>query len=147
MKTLLNATIRQELYHRLEKLSPYVPAIWGTMPAIQMLAHLSLQLECALHIRPVERLPISWLVRPFRKLIINVVSWPHNLPTAQSWKNPKTMEWDDELNRFLGLTEQFSETRHREIKGIHPLFGPLNRKEWGRLSYRHINHHFRQFGI
>ncbi|MBX2960889.1 MAG: DUF1569 domain-containing protein [Cyclobacteriaceae bacterium] len=27
----------------------------------------------------------------------------------------------------------------------HPFFDKLNRKEWGRLIYKHMNHHLRQF--
>jgi hypothetical protein len=28
----------------------------------------------------------------------------------------------------------------------HPLFGPLTGLEWGVFSYRHFDHHLRQFG-
>lgn len=28
----------------------------------------------------------------------------------------------------------------------HPYFGKLSSAEWGRLHYRHANHHLRQFG-
>jgi hypothetical protein len=27
----------------------------------------------------------------------------------------------------------------------HPFFGPLTRKDWGVLGYRHSDHHLRQF--
>jgi hypothetical protein len=29
----------------------------------------------------------------------------------------------------------------------HPMFGPLTRREWMLWGYRHMDHHFRQFGI
>jgi len=28
----------------------------------------------------------------------------------------------------------------------HPLFGNMSREDWGRLIYRHFDHHLRQFG-
>ena len=39
-KSLSNATARQELLDRLERLSPESARVWGTMTAHQMLAHL-----------------------------------------------------------------------------------------------------------
>ena len=29
----------------------------------------------------------------------------------------------------------------------HAFFGRLNGDEWGRLMYKHIDHHLRQFGV
>jgi hypothetical protein len=43
------------------------------------------------------------------------------------------------IQRFNGAEAQLS--------GHHPLFGALSAAEWGRFSYRHADHHLRQFGI
>jgi len=32
------------------------------------------------------------------------------------------------------------------ITTVHPVFGPLNLDEWIRLHYKHVTHHWRQFG-
>ncbi|WP_424351099.1 DUF1569 domain-containing protein [Lutimonas sp.] len=29
---------------------------------------------------------------------------------------------------------------------MHPFFGELNREEWARLVYKHLDHHLKQFG-
>jgi hypothetical protein len=29
----------------------------------------------------------------------------------------------------------------------HPKFGPLTAQEWGKLGYKHLDHHLRQFGV
>jgi hypothetical protein len=29
---------------------------------------------------------------------------------------------------------------------VHPLFGPLTWREWGVATYKHADHHLRQFG-
>jgi hypothetical protein len=29
----------------------------------------------------------------------------------------------------------------------HPAFGRMSHRAWGVLGYRHLDHHFRQFGI
>jgi hypothetical protein len=30
---------------------------------------------------------------------------------------------------------------------VHPMFGPLSPEEWGRLCWKHLNHHLLQFGV
>jgi hypothetical protein len=60
---------------------------------------------------------------------------------------PREMEldrsnWNAALTRFVA--------RGREARphwNPHPAFGSLPNWEWGRLMYRHIDHHFRQFGV
>jgi hypothetical protein len=32
-------------------------------------------------------------------------------------------------------------------RAVHPTFGPLSPEEWGRLSWKHVNHHLVQFGV
>ncbi|EIM78792.1 hypothetical protein A3SI_02021 [Nitritalea halalkaliphila LW7] len=32
------------------------------------------------------------------------------------------------------------------IRTPHPFFGPLNKKEWGIVLFKHSDHHLRQFG-
>lgn len=34
-----------------------------------------------------------------------------------------------------------------DIRGLHPVFGPLNTLEWRRFVYLHTDHHLRQFGV
>ena len=35
----------------------------------------------------------------------------------------------------------------REAVLEHPKFGPLTQSEWGRLAWKHRDHHLRQFGV
>ena len=30
---------------------------------------------------------------------------------------------------------------------VHPFFGTLTGKQWGETQYKHVDHHFRQFGV
>jgi hypothetical protein len=32
------------------------------------------------------------------------------------------------------------------LSTIHPFFGPLTHAGWGRLAWKHLDHHLRQFG-
>jgi hypothetical protein len=41
------------------------------------------------------------------------------------------------LKEFISTTTSFSP---------HPFFGKLNNKDWGRVTWKHLNHHLVQFG-
>ena len=50
------------------------------------------------------------------------------------------------LAAVLALLERIR-TGPLEGKGPpHPLFGPLTRREWGVATYKHTDHHLKQFG-
>jgi hypothetical protein len=49
----------------------------------------------------------------------------------------------DELRRLI----QRFKGAEAQLLGHHPLFGALSAAEWGRFSYRHADHHLRQFAI
>jgi Protein of unknown function (DUF1569) len=48
----------------------------------------------------------------------------------------------DELRRLIHRFEGAA----ARLSGEHPLFGTLSPTEWGTFSYRHADHHLRQFG-
>ncbi len=39
-----------------------------------------------------------------------------------------------------------NEVGHGKGIGRHPAFGPLSPAEWGRITWKHFDHHLRQFG-
>jgi len=49
----------------------------------------------------------------------------------------------DELRRLI---QRFGGAE-AQLSGDHPLFGALTATEWGKFSYRHADHHLRQFGV
>ena len=49
--------------------------------------------------------------------------------------------------KLLTLIERFDEKRDQQSWPEHPLFGKLSGKDWAALSYKHFNHHLRQFGV
>ena len=146
MRTLLDVECRKEVLNRLSGLSPDDKPMWGAMSAPRMVAHVSMQMKCALGIEHEKTRSTVWCFWPLKKLIIYVAPWPHGLPTAESWKNPERGDWNGEIEQLKKLINEFSETRDTHEWGIHPILGRLEKKDWGRLSYRHINHHLLQFG-
>ncbi|TPW11975.1 MAG: hypothetical protein FD129_1557, partial [bacterium] len=55
----------------------------------------------------------------------------------------KPGKWDADLAACHQLIERVAAAERLEP---HPFFGNLNIDEWGRLSWKHLDHHLRQFG-
>lgn len=53
--------------------------------------------------------------------------------------------WNADLDTFASLLDRFA-TDTGLSWPEHPAFGPMTHESWGRFSYRHIDHHLRQFG-
>lgn len=147
VKNLWESNARQELSNRLDKLTPESSGLWGRMNARQMVAHLVDGLRMAVgDMTPKEKkLPIRFA--PLKQLIIYGPPFPKNLPTAPELITRQADDWEAECASLRGLMDSFAGRQAGADMPRHPAFGQLSRRAWGVLSYRHIDHHFRQFGI
>jgi hypothetical protein len=85
-------------------------------------------------------------VFPFKHLLLYVVPFPKGAPTAPKLKPAAAASIEEERAALLELIERIG-TGPRDGTGPdHPLFGPLSRREWGVVTYKHADHHLKQFG-
>ena len=147
MKTLFAEQHRTGLLARVERVTSDTQPTWGKMNAQKMLAHLVESMRMAigeLEVKP-KKLPIRF--PPLRELLVYWLPWPKGSPTAPELlpSNPRTVEESKrELQRLVSL---FAERGANLQWPRHPAFGNLGRKAWGVLTWRHIDHHLRQFGV
>jgi hypothetical protein len=86
-------------------------------------------------------------VFPVKHLILYVLPFPKGAPTAPALKPSAEISFEDECAAVLEFLERIG-TGPRDGGGpTHPLFGPLTRREWGVVTYKHTDHHLRQFGV
>lgn len=128
-KSLHSADSRAEVLRRLAALSPQSKPAWGKMDVGRMLCHLGDSMRMSLG-----------------ELALYVLPWPKGAPTAQELLSTQPSDFEADAARLRALVERFGEAKGRPEWPEHPLFGPLSEAEWGHLSYRHIDHHFGQFG-
>ena len=71
----------------------------------------------------------------------------HGSPTDPDFVIADKRDFDAERRRLTTLIQRFCE-RGPDAAGaqVHGFFGKLNGQEWGRLVYKHLDHHLRQFG-
>jgi uncharacterized protein DUF1569 len=148
MRSILNETDRAEIGRRLRSLSVSSSGRWGSMDVAGMLRHLRLSTRMALGELPVPSANKRvFQVFPLKHLILYVLPFPKGAPTARELKPSDAVSLEEERAALLELLERIG-TGPREGEGpAHPLFGPLTWREWGVATYKHTDHHLKQFGV
>jgi hypothetical protein len=147
MKTLFDDRRRSEIQERLGRLTPVTAPQWGKFDASRMVAHLGDSLKMALGTLPVKskRLPIRH--PPLKQLIIYWAPWPKGTPTAPELIARSPGDWSAEVSELSDLVDRVAAAESEMKWPEHPAFGRMTPRAWGVLTYRHVDHHFRQFGI
>lgn len=146
MNSIWDKSARGNLEHRIDSLNADARPKWGKFSAPQMVTHLNEALRMALGELPVKPRKTPFKKFPLKQLIIYVVPFPKGAPTAPELLAGDSRELSAEVARFKELLNRFATSSHVRMPE-HPAFGQLSRNAWGRLGYRHIDHHLKQFGV
>ncbi len=148
MPTIFDASRQKEIVDRLERLTPDAPARWGKFNATRMIAHVNDALCMALTDLPVKSRKTPFKNAVARLLIIHVLPFPKGAPTApELLARCDSAEFEAERRAFAELVARVGARKDDASWPEHPAFGPMTKKDWGVLGYKHVHHHFSQFGI
>lgn len=112
----------------------------------QMLHHCQLPLHVMLEKNNYGLKP-NWLVRTFfKKAMYSDKPWRKNLPTVPQFKEIEPKDFTEEKERLEHLLSEFAKQRDKTDWQPHPTFGSLTKEQWGKMQYKHLDHHLRQFG-
>jgi hypothetical protein len=148
VKSLYDKAAADDILRRLDKLDAGVTRQWGTMSVGQMLKHMNIAYEVALGKQQLQpNLLLTLLVgNPFgRWILIDLMEWPHSMRTVPEFIVKDDSDLTIEKSALLENIRVFLATDPSAI-GAHPIFGKMDKKTWGKLMYRHTDHHLRQFG-
>ena len=142
---LFDAEVKNQIKGRFQRLTSDTRAHWGKMNVSQMMLHCTRQLRVALGhdtIKPslVARLFGSWA----RKKVLDDKPFQHSFPTAPSFIIREQPDFEKTRTALLELIDQFSATT--VSNDPHPLFGIMSPEEWSRATWKHLDHHLKQFG-
>jgi hypothetical protein len=121
---------------------------WGKMTLPQMLTHCGIQLRLALGKIPSSSFegPAIYRTLPGRWLALYAFPWPKGAATPSemnmSANHATVHETEQAKTELLLLLE---EVLKRDSLESHPFFGRMNQQDWGRLIWKHLDHHLRQF--
>jgi len=148
MRSILNERDRAEINRRVRSLSAASTGRWGSMDVVGMLQHLRLSARMTLGDLPVPSANKRvFQVFPLKHLILYVLPFPKGAPTAAELKPVAAASLEEERTAVLELLERIGTGPHEGAGPTHPLFGPMTWREWGVATYKHADHHLRQFGV
>jgi len=149
MKSLFDSNTQQEVLQRIEQLNAGKPPVWGKMSVIQMLRHSQQPLQVAngrlalQQPNAVKRFAFGL----FKSTLYNDKPWRKSLPTAKEYIVRDTEDFDTEKQRLIADLSEFEKKSTNLHWPKHPAFGKFTTDQWGKMQYKHIDHHLRQFGV
>ncbi|HEX8249656.1 MAG TPA: DUF1569 domain-containing protein [Pyrinomonadaceae bacterium] len=136
--------------NRINRLTPESKALWGKMNVSEMLCHCADGLRMATGEREVAD-KSNFLFRTILKpLVIYALPMPKGAPTAKEI-NPmidgtKPTDFEADRQALISCIENMCSLLENHAWAPHAAFGKMNRKQWGLLAHKHIDHHLKQFG-
>lgn len=147
MKTLFEDRLRSIMLARINSITADSKPRWGKMNAETMLAHLVHSMRMGLgelDVKP-KKLPVRFT--PLRQLVVYLLPFPKGVPTAPELLPSSPYAIDESKRELARLFTAFAARASQQQWPEHPAFGPIGRRGWGVLTWRHLDHHLRQFGV
>lgn len=148
MKSMFEPGTPDEIVRRISSLTPATQHVWGKMQVAQMLAHCCTAMEVATGKRVAKRLLIGRLIGPlFKKKYYDDSDFTKNSPTHPTFVVRDERDFGKEKDRLVALVREFASGGEAKAPAApHSFFGPLTPTQWGIGTYKHLDHHLRQFG-
>ena len=151
MKNILNKNVLKEIIERVEKVTDNDARLWGKMNSHEMLCHAADQIRLATG-EKVSAFRGNKATRTILKRLILLgmpapkgkVETTKELKQGAGGTKPTTFLEDQKT--LISLLKDFVDNFEEGELIEHPAFGNMNKKEWGRLAYIHVNYHLKQFG-
>lgn len=141
------------VFEKVEQLKEDTPALWGTMTAQHMLEHLLLPLEFSRGLFDVPLVsPIEKVEKIKRIMLLSDAPLKRDFPAPFLSPGLQPLKFGSLAESKLALykeIEAFLNFWKENPSSIftHPIFGPLNEKEWYVFHSKHFTHHLSQFGL
>ena len=150
MKNLYSPDAHDEIVQRIGHLQRDATPEWGTMNVGQMLAHCSEIIEVFNGTKELEGTPrIAKLLKGLiRREVFADKPFARNVRTHPQYVTKGHYDFDKERERLLaGIAAFVAEDPEEASRREHPLLGTSTADERGRMMYKHLDHHLRQFGL
>jgi hypothetical protein len=145
MKTIFNKETRDELISRINTLNEKSTAQWGKMNVYQMMKHCTLWDEMIFGEKQYKQM---FMGRLFGKMALkNMLKDDkpvrRNSPTVTGFAVSENGDYRSERTKWINLLNRYEHFSNNAF--VHPFFGKMTKEQVGRLAYKHIDHHLRQF--
>ncbi|CAG5081361.1 DUF1569 domain-containing protein [Parvicella tangerina] len=145
-----DSSTTEKVLNRLEKLTVDSQPKWGKMNVGQMLAHLNVAYEMAYGEKKVKNGAIAkFMLKKFVKpIVVGDKPYKKSSRTAPAFMVVDEKDFSREKERLMEYIRRTEAHGEAYFEGRESAsFGPLTAKEWSNMFYKHIDHHFSQFGV
>ncbi|MFC0604719.1 DUF1569 domain-containing protein [Winogradskyella pulchriflava] len=147
MKSIFEEKAYNEIKTRLNNLNENSQANWGKMNVGQMAWHCQGPFNIILGKNDYGMKP-NWFAKVFfKKSLYNDKKWSKGLPTAKFLKTKENKDFNTEIATLKALIDETYSYKEKTEWEPHPAFGYFTKQQWGQMQYKHLDHHFRQFGV
>ena len=145
MKTVLDKLVRDELISRINSISENSQPAWGEMNAYQMLKHCSIAEESYLGKKKYNRTLFGRLVgkKVLHHMLKDESPMMRNAKTIKPFVVTGNGNIELEKQKWIALINEYVTFSKNDI--VHWFFGPMTKEQIGYFSYKHADHHLRQF--
>lgn len=147
-RTIFDAAARAALIERMMRVQTGMKPLWGQFTSVKMLRHLGASVEMALGELKVAPKKTPLNNRFARWLAIDLPTpVPKSAPSAPELISQPSAGVEEEQARLRAAIERLA-AREQACEWVeHPAFGKLDGRQWGKLTWKHMDHHLKQFGV
>lgn len=151
MPRKLDTASTKSLVERLLRIPEDRQPLWGTMTPVEMMSHCTTAVRMAFGDIPAKVRMAPWQASLARLFFIDLFPFPKNSPTAPELdpkkKMPLSADFESARTALVDALHRINAAPDNHEFAMHPLFRKMNRNQWGKLMYKHMDHHLRQFGV
>lgn len=149
LPSIFNAETTAKQLDRFNDLTPESKALWGKMNSAQMLAHLNIGYDATYG--KIDEKPSAFtklILKLFvRKVVVGEKPYAKNSRTAPHFVVSDPREFELEKAKLIANIQQVEKDGVAFFDGkVSPSFGKMTAQEWSNQFYKHLDHHFSQFG-
>ena len=150
MKNIFTTETTNEIIARIHTLTNETQALWGKMHVAQMLAHCSVSYETIYtNKHPKPNAFVKFILKNFvKKYVVNEKPYKKSSQTAPYFVIVDDRDFEAEKKKLIDYILKTQELGENEFEGKESVsFGLMTKNEWNNMLYKHLDHHFSQFGV
>ncbi|MGZ5281895.1 MAG: DUF1569 domain-containing protein [Bacteroidia bacterium] len=138
-----------EIKLRIQNLNANHQRKWGKMNVHQMLLHCIDAVRMTLGELQVAKKSNIFMRTLVKRFVLSDIKFPQSTPTAPELIKTGTAVTSTDIEKdkqtLLAYIDKLKNASESELKP-HPAFGKMTKVQHGKLIYKHLDHHLRQFG-
>ncbi len=151
MESVFEIKTKKSIRERIDSIQKTSERKWGQMDITQMLCHVSDALRDALGERE-SHSSVPFFFKPFvKRQILKDKRFKQGEQTLKTFrqtsggKGTRPTSFENDKRTLLELYDRFTQTPSNQEFRPHAAAGRLSREEHGKLAWKHLDHHLRQF--